>query len=146
MRNRRKRPNRKGASIVEFAMLSPILVLLILGTIDLGQYINVSQAVSNASREGALVAARYETTSSSQVDSAVRNYMTGVYPGAAQAMMGDALQISTSGGDGGSIGDVDAGDSVSVTVSVNYDSIRWLSGLGFLGGKTLSSQTIMRKE
>lgn len=145
-RNRRKRLNRKGASIVEFALLAPILILLVLGTIDLGQYINVSQAVSNASREGALVAARSETTSASSVESAVRAYMTGVYPNAAGVMVGDALQITTSSGDGADLSTVNAGSSVSVKVSIEYNAVRWLSGLDFLGGKTVSSTTIMRKE
>ena len=145
-RYHRKRSNRKGASIVEFAMLAPILSLLVLGTIDLGQYINVSQAVSNASREGALVAASHHTTSSSEVDSAVRNYMAGVFPRSAEAMMGGALQVSTSGGEFTDFSGVNTGAPISVTVSVDFDSVRWLNGLGFLGGKTVSSQTIIRKE
>jgi len=44
---------RRGIAAVEFALIAPFFVTLILGTIELGRAIQVKQAVTNASREGA---------------------------------------------------------------------------------------------
>ena len=42
--------------MVEFAVVAPLLFALLMGAIDVGQYVNVGQTVSDASREGAHVA------------------------------------------------------------------------------------------
>lgn len=46
------RSDRQGAAAVEFAMVAPILCLMILGTIELGRAIQVQMALTNAVREG----------------------------------------------------------------------------------------------
>lgn len=43
----------KGASMVEFAILLPILLLLIFGIIEFGLLLFAKQVITNASREGA---------------------------------------------------------------------------------------------
>ena len=53
------RASDKGATLVEAAMIIPLLLLLIFGLIELGRFVSVQATVSNASRE----AARYATTS-----------------------------------------------------------------------------------
>jgi len=45
--------NQKGAVAVEFAMLAPLLLLIIGGIIDFGHAYYIKQVVTNASREGA---------------------------------------------------------------------------------------------
>jgi len=47
----------KGQSVVEFALILPILLLIILGTIQFGIIFSSQIAVTNAAREGARVAA-----------------------------------------------------------------------------------------
>jgi Flp pilus assembly protein TadG len=49
MSHRRER----GAAAVEFAIVLPVLLLLVLGAIDWGWYFFVEQVVTNAAREGA---------------------------------------------------------------------------------------------
>ena len=52
----RLRPNRcseRGAAAVEFAIVLPLLMLLVLGSMDWGYYFFVEQVVVNAAREGA---------------------------------------------------------------------------------------------
>ena len=51
--NRSRTHARKGAAAVEFALVAPLLVLLVLGSVDIGQFINTSQVLNGASREGA---------------------------------------------------------------------------------------------
>ena len=49
--------NRKGQSLVETALVLPIIILIIMGIIDFGMMFNNYLIVSNASREGARTAA-----------------------------------------------------------------------------------------
>jgi Flp pilus assembly protein TadG len=47
--------NKKGQSLVEFALLLPLFVLIIVGVFDLGRAFFAYIAISNAAREGARV-------------------------------------------------------------------------------------------
>src|SRR5262245_22726128 len=142
-----KQPSRRrGVSCVEFAVLSPLLLLLILGIIDLGQFINVGQSTSNASREGARVAVRRTTTNVSKVQTAVTNYMTEMHPG----LPSSAVQVNVFQGanavTGGDIATVAEGVPVTVQVTVQFEPGRWLKGLPFLNNRTLTNSSIMRRE
>lgn len=48
-----ERQSERGAVLVEFAIVAPLLVLLLLGIADMGQLIHAHQVVQNAAREGA---------------------------------------------------------------------------------------------
>lgn len=48
-------PRERGAAAVEFAILLPVLVAIVFGTIDWGSYFFQREIVVNASREGARV-------------------------------------------------------------------------------------------
>lgn len=50
---RRWRQSEQGQSLVEFALTLPVLLLLVLGTIDIGMGFRTYIALSNAAREGA---------------------------------------------------------------------------------------------
>lgn len=49
----RRPPALRGQSLVEFALLLPLLLLIVLGVADLGRAFQALIAVTNASREGA---------------------------------------------------------------------------------------------
>ncbi len=49
----------KGNSIVEFALLAPILLLLLFGLVDFGRVFDAWVVTTNAAREGARYAASY---------------------------------------------------------------------------------------
>jgi Flp pilus assembly protein TadG len=140
------RRHRRGTACVEFAALSPILLLLILGVIDVGQFVNIGQSVSNASREGARVAARQTTTDCSKVDNAVTNYLTNLYPNlpssAVQCTVSSAGNQVTSGG----IATVATGTPVTVQVVVQFDPVRWINGFTFLAGRSVTKSTVTRRE
>jgi Flp pilus assembly protein TadG len=52
IRTRSSRSARRGQSLVEFALVLPLILLLIMGVIDLGRGIFAFNEVSNAAREG----------------------------------------------------------------------------------------------
>lgn len=68
--------DQQGATIVEFALIFPLLVLLIFAMIEFGLYMFNRQVITNACREGARagIVARPERLSNAQIEQVVRNY------------------------------------------------------------------------
>ena len=138
---------RRGAAAVEFAVAAPLLLLFVLGIIDVGQFINVGQTVSNASRKGARLAARSTTLNASQVDASVASYMTDIYP----YIPASAVKVTVLDGSGAAVpaGDLTktaTGSPISVQVVLQYDPVRWLSGLIQLNSRTIATTTVTRRE
>ncbi len=52
-RRSRERKGERGAAAVEFALVLPVLLVLVLGAIDWGWYFYVREVVTNSAREGA---------------------------------------------------------------------------------------------
>jgi Flp pilus assembly protein TadG len=68
----------RGSAAVEFALLLPVLLLLIFGVIDFGRAINDQITLTQAAREGARLAALGYSTSS--VQTRAQNAATGLSP------------------------------------------------------------------
>ena len=54
--------SQSGQSLVELALLTPILLLLVIGTVEMGRYTSLSILVGNAARAGAEYGAQNPTT------------------------------------------------------------------------------------
>ena len=125
--------NRCGAAAVEFAIVAPIFFLLVIGMIEVGRAMMVQQVLINASRVGARQAVTAGATASA-VQSAVMDYATSVaVPSVSVSVTPDPAAAKS-------------GDTMTVTTSVNYNNVSWLASPWFLGGKTLTSSSKMRKE
>ena len=132
MRASRSR-NRRGVAAVEFAVVSPFLILLVFGIIECGRAIMVQQVLTNASREGTRRAVLEEVTTS-EVTTVVSDYLAnGSITGATVTVSPTPL---TSAG---------FGDPVTVTVSVPYDQVSWIQPW-FMGGRILSASTQMHAD
>lgn len=141
--------DRRGVATVEFAVVAPLMIILLLGTIDVGQYVSVGQAVSNASREGTRLAARDTTATAAEVTEAVLEYFTGCYPGTPETIVNAALDVIVRNEAGTTITDlttVDTGSALSVEVQFDFSSVRWLDGTSPVSDETLISTTTMRRE
>jgi Flp pilus assembly protein TadG len=66
-----------GQSLVEFALLFPLLLLILLGAIDLGRAFNAYVTITNASREGARYGSTHPTNTSG-VTTRVQAELSGV--------------------------------------------------------------------
>jgi Flp pilus assembly protein TadG len=68
----------RGAELVEFALILPLLLLLLLGIMDFGFLFQRYEVVTNAAREGARVAILpdYEANVSANVQARVNQYIT----------------------------------------------------------------------
>lgn len=147
MRRNRKKNNqkRRGAAVVEFAIVAPVLTMLTLGSIDIGRAIHVAQLVSNASREGARTASRVDVTDENTAIDAAKDYLesAGIDRTSVTVLVKDGNGSSISGGD---LTTITSGDPISVEVSASYASCRWLSFLTFLDAAEPSTITIMRRD
>lgn len=133
-RVRRLRRQRRGAAAVEFALVAPVLFLLVFGMIEFGRLVMVQQILTNASREGARLAVLDDITVS-DVSTTVSTYLTGAsVSGATTSVSPDPLSTA------------EYGDAVTVTVSVPFSQVSWLPTPQFLNGTTLSAATTMRRE
>jgi Flp pilus assembly protein TadG len=129
----RSRHYRTGAAIVEFAIVAPLFFLLVLGCIELGRALMVQQVLTNASRVGARNAVMLSGTLSSAEDAATE-FADGVsVSGVSVAVTPDPATASS-------------GEMVSVTVSVPFANVTWVPSPWFMGGKTLTATSVMRKE
>jgi len=128
------RRNRRGAAAVEFAVVSPVLFLLIFGMIEYGRMVMVQQVITNASREGARKAV-LDGSTTSDVTTVVSNYLTSAnISGATTTVSPSPPSNATYGG------------TVTVTISVPYSSVSWLPHNFWLGSKTLTATSAMRRE
>ena len=134
---------------VEFAVVAPLILVLLLGTIDVGQFVNVGQAVSNASRVGARTAVRHATESTAEVENAVTGYFAGCFPAVPEATVIAATGVTVTDANGYTIADWTAlspGEPLSVEVEFDFSMVRWLSGASLIRGGTLEAITTMRRE
>lgn len=128
------RRNRRATAAVEFAVVAPVFLLLVFGMIEYGRMVMVQQVITNASREGARVAVLDGSTTAS-VTSAVTSYLTaGSITGASVTVNPDPPS------------NAQYGDPVTVTVSIPFSQVSWLPSPMYLGGTTLTSATVMRRE
>ena len=128
------RATRRGTAVVEFALVAPLLFMLIFGIIEFGRMLMVQQVITNAAREGS----RYVVlpgSSNSSVESRVADVLTGT------GVSGYGVAITPS-----DITQADADDPISVTVDVPYKNVSWVTGFLPLEGRIMSASCVMRKE
>lgn len=120
----KQRPDR-GAAAVEFALVLPVLLLLIVGIIDFGRAYNARIALSHAARESVRVWALTQDASETQIRAvASAPTLTGV--------------VATPNGA------CTFGDPTTVTVTANFAFITPLIGQLAPGTTSLMDQGVMR--
>ena len=129
-----RRIARRGAAAVEVAVVSPVLVLMVLGIIEFGRMSMVQQTITNAAREGAREAI-IDGSTLAEVKSSVESYLSPAGVSGAEVTLSPDLS-----------GTVKHGDPVAVSVSVPFSKVSWLPIPHFVGGKVLSSTAAMRRE
>jgi Flp pilus assembly protein TadG len=137
--------HRHGSATVEFAVVVPILLILILGMIEYAQVVNVSQEVSSASRRGARLAARNTTHNVSDVENFVANYIAGSLPEASgvQVLVSNGSGVQLTGSD---LNSVSSGSPLAVEVALGFDTVRWFHHFVALDNKILRTTTTVRRE
>jgi Flp pilus assembly protein TadG len=119
---------------VEFALVAPIFLAFVVGSIELGRAIVVQEALTNASREGARVGI-VDGALTTDVKSAVNSYLSGMsITGASTSVTPTDPGLSA------------AGTQVTVSVSIAYASVTWVPSPWFLKNATLTATTVMQRQ
>lgn len=112
----------RGQTLVEFALILPIFVLVIFGLVDLGRAVFVSNSLAGAARDGArygsVQARAYDTTTRSEVETWVLDRLAGV-PNATVTVTCDAAHL----GSGCTVDDI-----LVVTAETDLDMITPIIG------------------
>lgn len=137
-----KRQAQRGAAVVEFALILPLLLLLLIGTVDLSLALYDKSVITNASREGARagIVARNPKLTDADIRQVVLGYTSGalIQFGPSQSPPVVSVVQSTAGADPNTLG---------VTVSYTFQGIG-LGGLFTALGQpwVLTSSTVMVHE
>ena len=117
---------RRGVATLELALLLPFLLMLILGSWEVGRLIQVSEIVNNAAREGGRLASTGLLTAS-QIQSAVCLYMqqAGLPNFSSQASTVVTVSDLTNPGTDPTM--ATELDKLQVTVSIPFSSERWIA-------------------
>jgi Flp pilus assembly protein TadG len=133
----------RGAELVEFAFILPLLLFVVLGVIDFGFLFHDYEVVTNAAREGSRLKSLADNYQDSDVDTRVKNYMS--FGGLDPNLTTTAVNPVS----------IPAGATATVSgneVVVQYPhQLRFLGAIaGFFGGNfgtvTLTARSTMRSE
>src|SRR5262245_39059290 len=122
MRSHRRFTPRRGAALVELALLLPLVLTLLLGVWEVGRMIEVQQAVSNAAREGGRQAAT-GTRTVSQVQQAVLNCLAN----SGLSTTGTVVTVTNVSSPGTDPTAADQLHRLRVDVAVPFANVRWIA-------------------
>jgi Flp pilus assembly protein TadG len=128
------RSNQKGVASVEFAIVIPILILLICGTIEFGLLFYNKQVLANASREA--VRAGITGVSNTNIEQIAINYCSNRLIGLKTKVTPDLLFVNITA--------PDSDNDLTVTVGFNYQFL--FAQIIGVDQVNLSGQTVMRME
>lgn len=117
-----------GAVAVEMAILLPLLLVILIGTMEFGRVFNVQNSLSQAAREGARHAAIHYNDGSLDVEATAL--------GAAPSLDGLGVVVSDNASDCG------PGANVEVTTSINLNSMTGFLDIGWFGSPGLFPMTL----
>jgi Flp pilus assembly protein TadG len=128
------RRNRRGAAVVEFAVVAPLFITLVFGMIEYGRMVMVQQLIVNAAREGCRKGV-LDGATTAQVQSTVTTYLSNASVNGATVTVNPSPPSSAG-----------YGAPVTVTVSIPFSQVSWIPTPMFLSGKTLTASSVMRRE
>lgn len=136
--------SRRGQSLVEFALVVPLLLLMVVGIIEFGRAWNISQVVTFAARQGARTAAVMNAQGNTPQE--IRDSVLSVVTTSLQSANYPCNGCIDMNGEAGG-----ANEPVSVKVEVPYQFLIFgpvmaLAGQSFDGTINLKSTAVMRNE
>jgi Flp pilus assembly protein TadG len=127
-------PRRRGGAAVEFALVSPFLVAVLLGMFEISRAILVKETLSDAAQQGCRTAS-HTGMANSNVTADVNNVMS------AAGFSGYTVTILVNG-TAGDVANAQRYDQVSVKISVPDSQVFWVSTF-FIPGNTVESETVV---
>lgn len=143
---RRKTERRRGAAVVEAALVLPIFFMVVLGIVEFGRAFMISQMLQNSAREGCRKAVT-GAYSSATVSSDIKTELAAAGVKAADVTV--TITVTVESGNpavaNNEVSSATTKDLVSVTVSVPFSKVALIPGK-YLGSKTLTGRSAMRHE
>lgn len=140
------RKNRRGAVIVEMALTLPLFFMVVLGIVEFGRAMMVSQLLTNAAREGARIAI-LSGNSNEDVANAVTEFLelsANIDPGDVTVEI--TVTAATGNPDpGDEVANAVSRDLCSITVQVPFDEVSYIKA-DYLAGRSLVGTCAMRHE
>jgi Flp pilus assembly protein TadG len=133
------RRSARGQSLVEFAMVFPVFILILIGLFDLGRAVFAFNTLSNASRESARVAIVNQTESDVEAEAMKQGVSLGLTPG--------EVTVAYLGHDGTGTCSAPYGVGCRASVTVQYTFVAATPVIGqLIGPFTMTSTTEMPVE
>ena len=140
MRRGDNRDTRRGAAMVEMALVLPLFILLAFSIVEFGRAMMASQLVTNAARDGARLAA-IDGSTNQQVRDAVLEFLElSLGPNSSSA----SITIEVNGA-ASEVANCSPGDMCTITVSIPYSEIT-LTRAQFLDSTNIVGHCAMRRE
>jgi Flp pilus assembly protein TadG len=135
----RVRRNQTGTSVVEMALVLPLLLLLVFAIGDFGIAYTRWNSLTNAAREGARVGVVFRApcnaaTVTAEIQTTVSNFA------ASSGLDGPSIATTVTGACTGT------GTQLTVRATVPYNYVAMAALAGFAPTLNLSAQTVMRNE
>ena len=134
---RTSRRGRRGIATVEFAVVFPVIVTVLLGIWEVGRMVDVEGILYNAASVGGRTASTGLNTAA-QVQTAVTNYLT--LAGISTANVTVTVSDLTNPGTDPTL--ATALDQIQLSVSIPFSDVRWSATSMFLPGTTQLSATV----
>lgn len=137
---------RRGAAMVEMAFVLPIFFMVVLGIIEFGRAMMVSQMVTNSAREATRLGI-IDGSTNATVSQWIKDFLVQSINVSAGDVTVDITVTAAAGNasPGNEIGNSKPRDLVTIKVSVPFDKVSYIPGT-YLKGKTLTAQSAMRHE
>jgi Flp pilus assembly protein TadG len=129
-----RRRDRRGAAIVEFAIVAPLLFLLVISILEFGWAMMAQTTLINAAAEGARVGV-LDGALVSDVANSVNQYLTAAGLPRVTPVVSPSPPSSAT-----------AGQDVTVTVNLPFSQVSLLPVPRWLGNITLTGTSAMRRE
>jgi Flp pilus assembly protein TadG len=138
--------NRRGAALVEMALVLPVFLAVVMGIIEFGRGMWVGNMVTNAAREGARIAV-LDGSTNAQVQQAISEFLTSAIGVAAKEVQIN-IAITPAPGNPTPVtecGNCQSRDLISVTVTMPFNSVALVPG-SYLESTKLTGRSAMRHE
>jgi Flp pilus assembly protein TadG len=131
-----RRPQRRAVAAVEFAMILPVILTLLLGIWEVGRMIEIQQILYNAAREGGRQASSGELTNAQVQDAVTDSLQTSGVP--VTNVVVTVKDLDTPAND---VSNANYLDRIQITVTIPIADVRWsLISLVTTPGQLMSSQ------
>ena len=145
---RRNKQARRGAAMVEMALVLPVFLMLVLGIIEFGRGMMVANLVTNSAREGARMAV-LDGSTNTEVATAVQTFLvSAIGHGISSADITTTITVTAAAGNpnpANNVANAISRDLITVKVSLPFNKVALIPGK-YLKGRQLAGQSAMRHE